>query len=177
MKEEGNQTGNDERRSRTGDGSHCQPFPSSTSCTALQINTNLTGHDHPKTPSPPTPPHSMSDPPPSLIPLRIYHPFIPNSSSLLCFSSSSPFLFIAPCSLILIPPPPPPQHHHHLPSGTHANFSPTSNTSAAAAEPALPAGSLKTSLSREEGKVVFCLISLLSPMWRKQSYRQLHRRC
>lgn len=42
--------GNDERRSRTGDGSHCQPFPSSTSCLALQIYTNLTGLDRPKTP-------------------------------------------------------------------------------------------------------------------------------
>lgn len=33
----------------------------------------------------------------------------------------------------------------------------------------LLAGSLKTSLSREEGKVLFCLISLLSPVWRKHS--------
>lgn len=42
---------NDERRSRTGDGSHCQPFPSSTSCTLQQIYTNFTGHYHLKAPS------------------------------------------------------------------------------------------------------------------------------
>lgn len=82
--------GNDERRSRTGDGSHCQPFPSSTSCTALQTYTNLTGHDHPKFPLQC-----------QLLLLRsflsrIYHPSIPNSSSLLCFSSLSSFPFIAP---------------------------------------------------------------------------------
>lgn len=50
QKRRGIKRGNDERRSRTGDGSHCQPFPSSPSCTALQIYTNLTGHDHPKSP-------------------------------------------------------------------------------------------------------------------------------
>lgn len=35
--------------------------------------------------------------------------------------------------------------------------------------PLPPAGSLKTPLSREEAKVLFCLISSLSPMWRKRS--------
>lgn len=101
--------GNDERRSRTGDGSHCQSFPSSTSCTALQIYTNLTGHNHPKNSL------SMSNPPPSLIPLRISNPSIPNSAPILCFH-----LYLPSClshTVLSLSFPRPPTHTH-----THAHM-------------------------------------------------------
>lgn len=76
----------------------------------------------------------------------------------LWFSSLSSFLFIAPCPLTLIF-----AHTHTCKCTFYSHL--RHFCCSAPSHP--PTGSLKTSLSREEGKVLFCLISLLSPMWRK----------
>lgn len=81
---------------------------------------------------------------------------------LLAFSCLSPFpVYLIPSSVSVHPPLPPPAHI---------------NTNLFLSLPhlfsfSLLAGSLKTLLSQEEGKVLFCLISLLSLVWRKNTYR------
>lgn len=81
-----------------------------------------------------------SNPHPSPPLLCINHPSIPNSSCLLAFSLYLP-------------------HTHKY------TFFPLPHSLCLS----LLVGSLKTSLSREEGKVLFCLISLLSLVWRNHS--------
>lgn len=91
----------------------------------------------------------------SLVPHRINHPSVPNSSCLLAFLFISfsvyltPFYFSLSFSLSLM--------HTFFPLQPSPLLL------------SLQAWSLKTSLSREEGKVLFCLISLLSLMWGKHS--------
>lgn len=100
-----------------------------------------------------------SNPPPSLPPHGINHPSIPNSSCLLAF------LFIS-VSVYLHPP------LSLSPFFLSLSLSHTHTKHTFSLLPPLPpplAGSLKTSLSWEEGKVLFCLISQLSPVWRKNS--------
>ena len=133
-------------------------IPPTSSSTVLPTYTNFSAHNHLKTPYfqcrwPKSNPH------PSLPPHCINHPSIPNSSCLLAFSL---YLLLclshSPLSLSPLSP-----SHTRTHAQTHS-FSPTLTPSVS-----LLAGSLKTSLSREEGKVLFCLISLLSPVWRKHS--------
>lgn len=156
------------------------PFTSSTSGAVWQKYTNSSKHYHLKTPrfqcrGPKSNPH------PPLIPHCINPPSVPNSSCLLAphFISLSVYRTALPLSL-------------SPPSLSPALSLPLSLVHTCMNKYTLPlsqrphprhlspslvrlAGSLKTSLSREEGKVLFCLISLLSPTWKERSYGRLHR--
>lgn len=146
------------------------PFTSSTSGAVWQKYTNSSKHYHLKTPrfqcrGPKSNPH------PPLIPHCINPPSVPNSSCLLAphFISLSVYRTTLPLSFSLSSVSPP-LSCTHMHEQIHA-----SPLAAASPPPSLVrlAGSLKTSLSREEGKVLFCLISLLSPTWRERSYGRL----
>lgn len=146
------------------------PFTSSTSCTVLQKYTNFSKHNNLKTP------YFQcrwlkSNPHPLLIPHCINHPSIPNSSRLLAFLFISPSVYLTPILclslslfLSLIH-----RHTHTHNALTHSYKYTLFLSHPHPLHPSLLAGSLKTSLSREEGKVLFCLISLQSPTWRKHS--------
>lgn len=155
------------------------PFTSSTSGAMWQKYTNSSQHYHLKTPrfqcrGPKSNPH------PPLIPHCINPPSVPNSSCLLAphFISLSVYRTTLPLSLSplsLSPSLSPPLSRTHMHEQIHA--SPLAPPHPRHLSPSLVrlAGSLKTSLSREEGKVLFCLISLLNPTWKERSYGRLYR--
>lgn len=84
--------------------------------------------------------------------------------------ASFPFLFIS-LSVYLIPP------SFSSSSPTHIHKYIFSLPLSLPVSLPLWAGSLKTSLSWEEEKVLFCLISFLSPVWRKHSWRLFYYWC